>query len=222
MTKSSHQGFTLIEILIGMSLLSVMMLLLFASLRVCVQYWDAGEAKINQVSRIAIIQKFFKARLENTKPLYDNFNGHQPLFSFQGTHHSLQFVSNMPASAGRLGLQKFTLNLGEFKAKQGRDVMVDISPFFPVTEGEEWAIEQISLVKQVESLTFRYFGAEKPSQEPEWQEEWLEMTQLPLLVSVFIELSNGDILPEMVIALKIDRISTQTNPFESLTTELIK
>jgi len=221
MTKSPHQGFTLIEILIGMSLLSVMMLLLFASLRVCVRNWDAGEAKINQVSRIAIIQKFFKARLENTKPLQDSFSGENPQFSFQGDEHSLQFVSNMPASAGRLGLQRFTISLGDFKPKQGRDVVVDISPFFPVTEGEEWSIEQVSLIQKVETLKFRYFGSED-NQQPEWQNEWLEKGQLPLLVSIFIQLSDGKTLPEMVVALKIDRISNQTNPFENLTNQLIR
>ncbi|SCN46521.1 hypothetical protein BAZMOX_00699_4 [methanotrophic endosymbiont of Bathymodiolus azoricus (Menez Gwen)] len=40
-----HTGFTLLEVLIGMSIMSVMMLLLFASLRVCVQNWNAGEKK---------------------------------------------------------------------------------------------------------------------------------------------------------------------------------
>ena len=52
-------GFTLLEMLIGMSLLSVMMVLLFGSLRVCVQNWEAGENKIAQVSQAAIIQHFF-------------------------------------------------------------------------------------------------------------------------------------------------------------------
>lgn len=40
------QGFTLIEVLLAMTLLSVMMTLLFVSLKICAESWEKGEKKI--------------------------------------------------------------------------------------------------------------------------------------------------------------------------------
>ncbi|MFI3120724.1 MAG: type II secretion system protein, partial [Methylococcaceae bacterium] len=37
-----QSGFTLIEVLIAMTLLSIMVVLLFASLRICAQSWEQG------------------------------------------------------------------------------------------------------------------------------------------------------------------------------------
>ena len=204
-------GFTLLEMLIGMSLLSVMMVLLFGSLRVCVQNWEAGENKIAQVSQAAIIQHFFINHLQNLLPLQDNFSEPKQ-FSFQGDTSSLQFVSSMPASAGRLGLQLFTI--AQDSAKAGT-ISVSMQPFFPVTDGSDWKTEQVVILKDVKSLTFAYFAADPLvlNDPPTWQSTWLEKTQTPLLVKVMIEFLNGTHWPELVVALKVDSSSVNTNPF---------
>lgn len=55
--KKSDTGFTLIEILIVMTLLGVMMVLLFGSLKICADSWHKGEKKLNESikSRLCII-----------------------------------------------------------------------------------------------------------------------------------------------------------------------
>ena len=63
MIQYKNTGFTLIEVLIAMSLLSIMMLLLFSSMRVSVRNWDAGEKRINKVSDAATAHNFFRRHL---------------------------------------------------------------------------------------------------------------------------------------------------------------
>ncbi|NOT84562.1 MAG: prepilin-type N-terminal cleavage/methylation domain-containing protein [Methylococcaceae bacterium] len=212
--KSIQQaGFTLLEVLIGMSLLGVMMVLLFGSLRVCVQNWDAGEAKLAQVSQSTIIQSFFINHLQNLQPLQDNFS-EKKQFSFQGDANKLQFVSSMPASAGRLGLQLFTIGMDSKKSKTG-DITVSMRPFFPVTNGSDWKIEEVVILKAVKNLTFEYFAADetKLAEPPQWQKTWLEKQQTPLLVKVMIEFMNGTRWSELIVALKVDSSSVMINPF---------
>lgn len=215
-SQSTHRikqaGFTLLEILIGMSLLGVMMVLLFGSMRVCVQNWDAGEAKIAQVGQASIIQNFFVNHLQNLLPLQDNFS-EKKQFSFQGDANALQFVSSMPASAGRLGLQLFTVALDP-KAKNGH-VTVSMHPFFMATDGEEWKTDSVVILKDVKNLSFGYFGVDdkKPTEPPSWQTQWLEKQQTPLLVSIVIEFLDGRKWPEMVVALKVDSATAMSNPF---------
>jgi general secretion pathway protein J len=62
-------GFTLIEMLIAISLLGIMVVLLFASLRIAAESWNSGEAKISEVNKKAVVYQFFKRHLSNVKPL---------------------------------------------------------------------------------------------------------------------------------------------------------
>lgn len=207
---AKRQGFTLIEVLIGMSLLAVMMLLLFASLRICVQNWNAGEKKIAQVSQRAIVQNFFQSKLYATLPLQATFFEEEQ-FSFQGNTQQLQFVAPMPSSIGKLGIQLFTLSLEDSQENEGSDLKVDIRPFFPKSEGEEWEEEGIVILKNVQTLRYAYFGADQKGDDPEWLDEWLEKSSLPRLVSVDIELANGEVWPQVVVALKIDAKEATVN-----------
>lgn len=217
--RSSHgaifpaKGFTLLEVLIGMSLLSVMMLLLFGSLRTCVQNWDAGEKKISEVNQLAVIQKFFKNRLESVFPLDDNFSTEEKVFSFQGEQERIQFVSAMPASAGRMGLQIFKIELEQGTLEKGDKIIVTIAPFFPLLEGKEWDDEKVVIVEKIKKMEFAYFGAGEKEDEPQWTKDWLEMKKLPLLVSIAIELINGDVWPEFVVSPRIDGKGVSSNIF---------
>lgn len=209
----SEGGFTLLEVLLGMSLLSVMMLLLYGSLSTCVQNWEAGERKITEVNQLAVVQKFFKNRLESVFPLQDNFTTEERKFSFQGEQERIQFVSAMPASAGRLGLQLFTLELERGSVEKGSNINVTITPFFPLLEGKEWDDEKVVILEKVKKMEFTYFGAEDRKEEPEWKNEWLEMKKLPLLISVAIELINGDVWPAIVVSPRIDGSAITENIF---------
>jgi general secretion pathway protein J len=73
-------------------------------------FCQLGEKKIAQVSQSAIIQNFLQSKLHATVPLDGDFL-EEPQFSFQGSQDQIQFVAAMPASAGRLGLQLFKMNL---------------------------------------------------------------------------------------------------------------
>ena len=56
-------GFTLLEVLIATSILGIMMVLLFGSMRICIRSWEAGEAHMQKVSRMTVIQNFFRSHL---------------------------------------------------------------------------------------------------------------------------------------------------------------
>jgi len=53
------RGFTLIEVLIAMTLLGIMMVLLFTSLKICADSWEKGESKITDVNEVAVVYNFF-------------------------------------------------------------------------------------------------------------------------------------------------------------------
>lgn len=201
-TNQASKGFTLIEVLIAMTLLSIMMVLLFTSLKICADSWEKGESKITDVNEIAVVYNFFQRDLSVAKPLWNDLPAEEEkTFSFQGGTQSLQFVSAFPASAGRSGLQLFSLNLLE--EDNERIINVTIVPFVPMTEGAKWHKEEVTLIKHVSDFTLAYFSSADGVSEGAWTEEWLNKEVLPRLVKINIKLENGSYWPEMIIDLKV-------------------
>ncbi len=220
MNNKDKSGFTLVEVLIGMSILSIMMLLLFASLRTCIQNWEAGENKLAQMSESAAVQNFLINKLTNSLPLSQDFLEEKG-FSFQGENDSLQFVAAMPASASRLGLQLFNLYLKPSNNNNSYDLWVKIQPFYPNRDESNWKDEELIILKQLERFKLRYFGAEQTDEDPTWHDEWMEQEKLPLIINIELTMANGMVWPEIQIPLKTHATNQasgkptgiQVNPF---------
>lgn len=198
----SIKGFTLIEVLVAMTLLSIMMVLLFASLKICAESWEQGEKKINEVNEIASVINFFHWHLTVAKPLWNDFSKEERMFSFQGKRQALQFVSAFPASAGRSGLQLISVSLQKENGEQA--LKVTLTPFYPLADGQEWLKEEETLIRHVNDFSLAYFGSTDGSTESRWQDEWLKKNKQPSLVKIKINLENEIFWPEMIIDLKID------------------
>ncbi|MCX7085764.1 MAG: prepilin-type N-terminal cleavage/methylation domain-containing protein [Methylococcales bacterium] len=201
--KSKTLGFTLIEVLIGLTLLSIMTVLLFTSLKICADSWERGEKKIASVNEMAVVYHFFQEHLSVAKPILNESLVDEKPFSFQGGVTSLQFVSNFPESVGKQGLQIFTVALVE--EDNTANINVKVTPYNAAggDADEESEVDDVILLKHVSEFKLSYFGSEDGMSDGVWLDDWLNKSVLPLLVKVNIVLENGSYWPEMIIPLKI-------------------
>ena len=204
------RGFTLIEVMLAMTLLSIIMILLTSALTISAQSWDVGEDKIAQADEIALVYNFFQRQLVSARPLWQDVPATDPesslqdsprTFSFQGSSSSLQFVSAFPASAARAGLQLFTIEKAQSQDRENA-IIVTIIPFFPAAEGAVWEPEHEILIDRVRSFELAYFGRDDESGTRFWHDDWLDRKTLPSLVSIRITRDDEAFWPEMVIAVK--------------------
>jgi general secretion pathway protein J len=206
-TAKRLKGFTLIEVLIAMTLLSIMVVLLFASLRICAESWEQGESKIAEVNETAVVYNFFQRHLSPAIPLWNDFAKKtiDKTFSFQGKKQSLEFVSVFPASSGRAGMQLFSITQQE--QDKERVIKVTLTPFFPVSKGDGWRPEEVVLLRHVSDFSLAYFGAVDGASESSWQDEWVEKDIQPQLVKIRINTTNDVFWPEMIIELKVPAVA---------------
>ena len=224
--ENIQYGFTLLEVLVATSILGVMMLLLFGSLRVCSRSWNAGEEHIRTSSQMTVVQNFFRTyitsalvvddsinidpleNLDEDTGIYDEENqgmgsgiddeefSDQGHVSFQGNEHELQFVSVMPASAGRGGPQVFTIALKQGETQQ---LVVTIMPFYPFLDDTQEVIEEVSILDKVKKFAITYWGTREFSDGPEWNYEWNER-HLPKMVRIEIEREDEPAWPAMIVS----------------------
>ncbi len=201
-TTPYQAGFTLLEVLIAMTLLGVMMVLIFGTLRVSVRSWESGEKQAAQVSQLLVLHNFLRSHLTRMKPWEDDFSEDEPVFSFQGTEQAIQFVSTLPLhNRGAGGWHKFSLQLT--RNRDRADLIVKLEPFFPPLDNERQAIDDVVLIENVEAIRFSYFGSDEPDEEAQWFDEWLEKSYLPKMIRVEIRVRGEKTWPPLVVAPKI-------------------
>ncbi|WP_445370616.1 prepilin-type N-terminal cleavage/methylation domain-containing protein [Methylomonas sp. HW2-6] len=211
MFPRQSNGFTLIEMLIAITLLGVMVTLLFGSLRIAAQSWHSGETKIDQVNRKAVVYQFFKHHLSAARPLPEFVAAERddlqappepelPKLSFQGLPQSLRFVAALPAASARKGLQIFSIEPARDRTST---LNVTLTPYRRQVDAEP---EPVVLLEDVRSFRISYFGAKSPNagDAPVWQDDWLDAERLPSLVKIHIALNDDSFWPDMIFPLRID------------------
>ncbi len=204
------QGFTLIEVMIALTLLGVMMTLLMSTFRAGARSWDAGEKIASVTENQFVVHNFLRSYLENARPVVDDFSDEDALeseFSFQGNEASVSFVAGLPANQDRGGLWRFALSL----EKNGRshDLVALVEPFFPELDEDAELSETLTLLSNVKTFKLSYFGkGEATAQDEDWNDDWEEKTELPSLVKIELELEDQKQWPDIVVATQIEAVGS--------------
>lgn len=214
MNATRRNGFTLIEVLIAITLLGVIVVLLFGSLRIAGKSWNTGEGKIAAVNQKAVVYQFFKRHLTAIRPLpMPNAEDPQGLEAteqaFKGLAQSVQFVAALPNASTRKGLQIFNI---QADPRSSSIIQVALRPYRETDDESEAAEPPVVLLENVANFKFSYFGKTEDAAEMIWREEWMEADRPPSLIKVTIALRDGSYWPDMVFAVKIDAAQGADNP----------
>ncbi|MDP1644145.1 MAG: prepilin-type N-terminal cleavage/methylation domain-containing protein [Thiobacillus sp.] len=196
------QGFTLLELLIGMTLVGFILTLLFAGLNLGTRSWEAGEQRMVTASRQAIVVGFIRHALEQTDPLRWRVDGEDQL-AFAGEAESLRFVGSVAMHDGASGNHLIALDLAD--GEVGRDLVMrwqlpdSRAPGFGLLEETKPKV----LVKAVRGMAFAYFGAEADTEEPAWHDQWLHQKAPPELIRLRLIMENGETWPDIIAAPRI-------------------
>lgn len=205
-----QQGLTLIELVLAMSLSIVILVILFAGLRLGYKAQERGTAKAEETQKLRIINDRISWLLRGVYPYLVNRPDMRRL-AFEGTSGRVGFVTTSIDTYGtgpedRAGLKWVTLEAGS------KGLMVQEKVFFLTDIVEEGSGREYILDPDVKKIEFSYYdvppdmpGKEK---EGEWVAEWNteERQYLPSAVKVQITLKRGDrseTMPDMVVRLNV-------------------
>ena len=198
------QGFTLLELLIGMTLVGFILTLLFAGLNLGTRSWEAGEQRMVTSSRQAVVVDFIRRVIERTDPMRWRV-GEEDQLAFAGEAESLRFVGALAMHEGTTGNHLIALDLAS--GENGRDLVMrwrlpDLrEPGFGPLEQAEPKV----LLKAIRSMTLAYFGAEADTEEPAWHDQWLNQKAPPELIRLRLTMENGETWPDIIAAPRVRR-----------------
>jgi general secretion pathway protein J len=202
------RGFTLLELLVSMTLLGLILALLFGGLRTGSRVWEAGDRRADDLARIETVHGFLRGQVSALYPLGESpLAGDTPLATVAGERERLRFVGLLPSHFNVGGFQ--TIEVGAVARDGKLDLGLAWWPYVPGEPAPEEPDEDSTavLLEDVAGVAFAYFGATEEGVERAWTEDWLDQPEPPELVRLRVAFPEGDrrYWPELIIRPQIDQ-----------------
>lgn len=198
--RGRAKGFTLVEVVVALSLLSLLMLGLLAALRTFGDTLSRTDDKAEAVDAMWAVSRLLRDTIATAVPVQDTAVSAttQASLVFHGGKNELRWIGVMPARYGAGGLYHMRLLMD--RSQPAPALLFEYLPYMGATHGAEWfAASRHRLIENVRDLWFQY----QSQDEAEWGDSWVEAGRLPARVRVTID-SGSDTMawPSLVIALQ--------------------
>ena len=195
--KNNEQAFTLLELLISMTILSIIVVVILSGFRIGTRSWEAGERRTekNQRLRIAAAQLTQEIRSAFSLKIKGMVEDTEKKFgAFVGDSDSLKFVTSTSGlTPNPIGTQ---LRAVYYKvASEGLVVWESYINFEDFFEDPESVGEEIIIYPDVTDISLRYYDVYKEEGEDEDEE--------PLEVGVWLE--SWDPINDLIEKAKMER-----------------
>jgi general secretion pathway protein J len=208
-------GFTLLELLVAITVLALLTVLLFGGLQFGTRVWRLGDASLEQFQRVDATFELMRRslmsaspKLVNRDPGDDNARTRaalrrgnlNPVVDFDGRPDGVSFVAPAPAAVLAGGYYRLTFAITKHEGVQRLTFV--IQPLIPAADGSPApAMEQV-LIEGIDRARFSYFGHADDAEQPSWYDHWQNQGVLPEVISVQIAFPPGDrrIWPQLLVA----------------------
>ncbi|MCO5762003.1 MAG: prepilin-type N-terminal cleavage/methylation domain-containing protein [Chromatiaceae bacterium] len=187
-------GFTLLELVVAITLMGLVLVVLYSGLRLGMSGWDSGEQRAEATNRLRLVQEFLRRQLAQSMTVYQTGDEQERVVVFAGQADTIEFVAPMLAQLGQGGLYRVRV-----EASDGR-LWIRWRPYLPAdpSAGEE---RETELLDGVSAVEWAYFGSEgDDDSQPQWRSDWTSPERRPVLVRLNLNL-RGEPWPDLVVAL---------------------
>ena len=204
-----NPGFTLVELLLAITLLSMLLALAYGGLHAATHATDRGQEILEESGRLRMAHQFVRKQLNQVIPLAftpgdpNAVDGKGPEV-FLGSAHSIRYVGPMPGYLGFGGPQVQQLSI--VPGEHGFELVLEHALLQGFEESLLAERDPIMLIDRIESAEFRFLGFDEENQLLPWTNDWQDVGALPVAIALDIVFEEGAYTdwPLMVAAVKID------------------
>jgi len=187
MNRNTAAGFTLIETVIALVLLSFVTVIGYQGLVFGIEQWHKGEKRLQLQYDYHQAVGWMRARLGSAEKT-TAYVGQPKSYLFNGQTREVEFVARFDR-ARRPGLYVTLMYLDE--RDHGLYVAYYLHHPDVARTLEQIEPERVKLLPDVASLRISYYGRPSGQRKKEWHPSWRKQTSLPQLLKLEIETVDG-------------------------------
>lgn len=192
-------GFTLLEVLIAITLLALLMAMAFGTLRGAISATRSGERTVNWTNQTRTVQEFLRRQLAHAMVIpFERMEDIGENRVFVADRDELRFVAPLPGhlASGGPHVQWITI--------AGDQLLFDHAQLNGYDHSDPKANnprDPVLLMEGFSSAHFEYRGLDENGELGSWSRQWENVQQLPLMVRLVLEFDeeNRD-WPDLEIA----------------------
>lgn len=194
MTKKSNKGFTLLELMISMTLIGIIMLIVFGAMRLGYRSIEKVERTTEFLERVRTSLNVIESQLQSQIPLTYEEEGEKRLY-FTGQKGFIQFATNYSIWNGSMGYVRTVYNVEQ--DARGRLALYVTENTISMSE-----TRKTLLLNDLEGVSFKYYYKDPTMEQGEWRDEWIEKSFLPEFVNLNIWDSSRKLFIDLLIKIK--------------------
>lgn len=199
---SSQAGFTLLELLVAVMILTLIMTASMGAVRVGSRSFEAGVLRADEAAEIRVIASVLRRQFRQLLPVTLTENNHD-FIAFEGDRHHVQFVAPAPDSSTGPGFLVYRLANGS--SPGANSLILDFAPFDPGSDHFEMPENSgRELLADGLRVSFDYFGTVDELDQPDWHNEWpIDSARLPTIVRMHLA-KSGQQYPELLFRVRFE------------------
>jgi general secretion pathway protein J len=196
--RRSQSGFTLLEMLIALTVLGLLIVGLNQGVRTGLRVWTKQDQQSAEVAELGTTARLLRMLLSGI-PLAPSANaspGSSPLaIAIDGTGNGLAFVADLPSGLGMLRRSDIVLSV------TGDRLVLRWKTRRPELANTAQAWNDTDLLHGVAGVQFAYYGPPAPGLPTAWLTQW-DGPAIPELIRVRLTFTQGDPRhwPDLIVA----------------------
>jgi general secretion pathway protein J len=201
----SARGFTLVELLLALTLMSMLLALAYGGLRAATRATDRGQNILEDSSRIRMAHQFVHRQLNQVLPLaFEENEDDAERTVFLGTADRIRFVAPMPGYLGFGGPQ--VQELAIVRGEDHLELVLSHALLQGFEEGLLYERPPILLLEDIESASFSFLGLDEEGELSGWSPTWETPGVLPESIALDVEFIDDVYIrwPLLTASVRID------------------